>query len=269
MVELVTDPFLEYYCQLTKSDYLHYGYWNKDEELNVENLHRAQERYIEHLIALIPASVKTVLDVGCGIGGNAVRLKKEGFEVEALSPDPFQQKMFKAKGEVPFHLTKFEDFETSKTYDLILMSESAQYIKIREGFEKCRTLLKDKGTLLVCDFFLREKPEKDNVFAAGIHQESEYLRIAEACGFEVVKAEDITSRVTPTLDLAQLKYDEYVKPTLELLDRLLLKHAPIPYKIMQFAARKQIAKVAVQQQLIDSQLFTKYRQYMIYLFEMS
>jgi len=40
--------------------------------------------------------------------------------------------MFKAKGEVPFHLTKFETFETSKKYDLVLMSESAQYIQIRE-----------------------------------------------------------------------------------------------------------------------------------------
>lgn len=267
MFERDTDPVLDYYRKITNSDYLHYGYWNLEDELNMENLYRAQERYIDHLISFFPKGVKTVLDVGCGIGGNALRLKKSGFEVEALSPDPAQEKVFKAKREVPFHLTKFENFETSKTYDLILMSESAQYIPIKEGFEKCCTLLKDGGTLLVSDYFLRQ-PEKDSVFAARTHEKNEYLKIAGEYGFEVVKAEDITSRVTPTLDLAKLKYDEYVLPTLELINHLLLSSVPIPYKIVQFLARKQFREIAMQLQLIDSQLFLKHRQYMIYIFKL-
>lgn len=269
MSEQVIDPILNYYCKITKSDYLHYGYWDLEDELNLENLQRSQEKYIDHLISFIPKGVKTVLDVGCGIGGNALRLKKEGFEVEALSPDPAQEKMFKAKGEVPFHLTKFETFETSKKYDLILMSESAQYIQIREGFEKCCTLLNDEGALLVSDYFLRENVETDNVFAVRTHQKLKYLKIAKEYGFEIVKAEDITSRIVPTLDLAKLKYEEYVKPTLELINNSLLQRLRIPYKIVQFIARKPFNNLMSQTELIDSQLFLKHRQYMIYLFKLN
>jgi MPBQ/MSBQ methyltransferase len=268
MTEQVTDPILEYYCKITKSDYLHYGYWNPEEELNIENLHRAQERYIEHLMSFIPPDVKTILDVGCGIGGNALRLKQAGFEVESLSPDPAQQKMFKAKGEVPFHLTKFENFDMNKKYDLILMSESAQYIPIKEGLQKCRKLLNEKGNLLISDYFIREKLDKDNVFGVFTHLESEYLNLIQEYGFEIAKAEDISLRVAPTLDLAKLKYDDYVKPTLELLDSLLMKQLAIPYKFVKWIAKSPLQKLAMQSQLIDSQLFLKYRKYMIYLFKM-
>lgn len=83
----------------------------------------------------------------------------------------------------------------------------------------------------------------------------------------MIAAEDITSRVTPTLDLAKLKYEEYVSPTLELLNRLLQDHLSISYQILQFIAKSQLKKASMQPQLIDSQLFLKYRQYMIYLFK--
>lgn len=267
MTKQVTDHILEYYYKITKSDYLHYGYWNLEDELNVENLRLAQERYIDHLISFIPKDVKTILDVGCGIGGNALRLKKAGFEVEALSPDAAQAQMFKAKGEVPFYLTKFEDFETPKKYDLIFMSESAQYIPIKEGLEKCCSLLNEKGNLLLSDYFIRENAEKNNVFAACTHQEDEYLRLAKEYGFEIASSEDITSRVTPTLDLVKLKYNEYIEPTLELVDSLLQKHVSILYKIGKLIVSSPLKKAAMKLELIDSQLFLKYRKYMIYLFK--
>ena len=269
MSQKVKDPILDYYRKITKSDYLHYGYWNLDEELKFDNLHRAQERYIKHLISFIPQGVQTVLDVGCGIGGNAVLLRDKGFQVEALSPDIAQEKAFKGKGEIPFYLTKFEDFETDKRYDLILMSESAQYIRLQEGFEKCRTLLNSKGNLLVSDYFLRDKFDDDNLFAICTHQKNEYLKAAEEFGFEIVKAEDITSRVTPTLDLAMSKYHEYVLPTLELFNDLLLGWAPIPYKVVKFLAKKPLSNLEKQLQLMDSQQFMKHRQYMIYLFSLT
>jgi MPBQ/MSBQ methyltransferase len=267
MTKQVTDHILEYYYKITKSDYLHYGYWNLEDELNIENLRLAQERYIDHLISFIPKDVKTILDVGCGIGGNALRLKKAGFEVEALSPDAAQAQMFKAKGEVPFYLTKFEDFETPKKYDLILMSESAQYIPIQEGLEKCCSLLNEKGNLLLSDYFIREKAEKNNVFAACTHMEDEYLKFAKEYGFEIVLSEDITSRVAPTLDFVRLKYNEYVEPTLELVDSLLQKHVSILYKVGKVIASSSLKKAAMKLELIDSKLFLKYRKYMIYLFK--
>ena len=263
------DPILDYYRKLTKSNYLHYGYWNLEDKLNIECLHLAQERYINYLISFIPTDVKTILDVGCGIGGNTLRLLEEGFKVEALSPDTAQEKAFLAKGKAPFHLSKFENFDVEQTYDLILMSESAQYIPIKKGMEKCSNLLNDGGSLLISDYFLREKFEKDNIFSVSTHYKDEYLKAAEEYGFEIVKSEDITSKVTPTLDLAMLKFKEYVKPTLQLFDELLLGWSPTFYKIVKLIGRKQLNNLENQIQLIDSQLFVKHRQYMIYLFKLN
>jgi MPBQ/MSBQ methyltransferase len=269
MPKPIKDPILDYYRKLTKSNYLHYGYWNLEDELTIENLFFSQKRYIDHLISFIPQEVKTVLDVGCGIGGNTLRLLEEGLDVEALSPDIAQEKAFLAKGKVPFHLSKFEDFETDKTYDLILMSESAQYIPIKKGIDKCCMLLNDGGSLLVSDYFLRKKFPEDNVFALCTHEKSEYLNAIEGSGFEIIKSEDITSKVTPTLDFAKLKFNEYVKPTLELIDDLLLGWAPIPYKTVKFLAKKPLENLENQMQLMDSELFVEHRQYMIYLFQLN
>jgi len=166
-----------------------------EDELNLENLQRAQEKYID--LTFIPKGVKTVLDVGWN-GGNALRLKKRRLQLKLIS----RSSLFKLKLRGSFHLTKFETFETSKKYDLVLM-ERVQYIQIREGFENAVTLLNDEGALLVSDYFLRENVARDNMSGGRNNKKINYLEIAKEYGFEVVKAEDIT--VVPTLDLARLK----------------------------------------------------------------
>ena len=36
MSQQVTDPILEYYCKIINSDYLHYGYWDVEDKLTIE-----------------------------------------------------------------------------------------------------------------------------------------------------------------------------------------------------------------------------------------
>jgi MPBQ/MSBQ methyltransferase len=266
-----TDIGLKYLVRMTKSDYLHLGYWDPGEELTMENLRRAQERYIDHLIGFIPRGVKTILDVGCGVGGNAIRLRKEGYEVEALSPDPSQKEMFiqKTKGDIPFYLTRFEDFETRTKYDLILMSESVQYIKVREGFEKCRRCLGEGGFLLAADYYLKKPLSRDNVLGIGIPLQQEYLKEATEHGFKLIISEDITPYVTRTLDFGRLIYDSYAKPTIDLIHDVLRTRLPTLYKVGRFFVGKRITGLFKYEQLIDSGLFAEYRRYMVYLFQRS
>ena len=271
MADRSIDIGLKYYVRMTKSDYLHLGYWNPGEELTMENLRRAQERYIAHLISFIPQGVRTVLDVGCGVGGNAIRLRKDGYAVEALSPDPSQREMFieKTRDEIPFHLTRFEDFEARTKYDLVLMSESVQYIKVREGFEKCRHCLKEGGFLLTADYYLRKPLPRENVMSESGHVEEEYLKAAREYGFRVVRSDDITPYVIPTLDLGRLVYDTYAKPTIELIHDVLKTRLPTLYKVGRFFVGRRIAGLFKYEQLIDSGLFAQHKRYMIYLFQRS
>ena len=67
---------------------LHYGLWQDDLEVCVQNLPEAQRRYSEFLIGHIPDGVKRILDVGCGAGGLASELLARGYEVEGVSPSP-------------------------------------------------------------------------------------------------------------------------------------------------------------------------------------
>jgi hypothetical protein len=61
---------------------LHYGLWQDDLEVCIQNLPAAQQRYSEFLISHIPEGVKRILDVGCGAGGLASELLARGYEVE-------------------------------------------------------------------------------------------------------------------------------------------------------------------------------------------
>ena len=80
--------------EVLKLNSLHYGYWKKNEELNLKNLRIAQKRYTDHLLKLIPKGTKSVLDVGAGIGDNSLALATKGYNVISLSPDKNHKKYF-------------------------------------------------------------------------------------------------------------------------------------------------------------------------------
>ena len=158
---MAIDHILKLYAETIRSPYLHYGYWDEPKKVNVEllsidDIAEAQRRYIQHLTSFIPDDVRSILDVGCGVGGNAAYLQERGFDIDVLSPDPYQEKVIKKKfnGAMQFFKSKFENFETDRTYDLILESESACYIKIEPGFTSARRALRTGGYLLVADYFV-------------------------------------------------------------------------------------------------------------------
>jgi MPBQ/MSBQ methyltransferase len=93
------DNVLKLYSETIRSSFLHYGFWDNPNEISLESLtlhdlKNAQLRYAEHLCSYIPSDVNSIIDVGCGIGGNADYLLSKGFEVEALSPDNYQKKSY-------------------------------------------------------------------------------------------------------------------------------------------------------------------------------
>ena len=268
------DHVLKLYSESIRSPYLHYGFWDDPEsidpkELTLDDMVKAQGRYIEHLASFIPEEVKTILDVGAGIGGNSSYLISKGYEVEALSPDEYQETVFKEKydGQVKFHRSKFENFQPEKKYDLVFESESACYIEIEPGWKTAQKTVRDGGYLLASDYFLYHNDGSGDWHIKASHDEKNYIKKSEEYGFKLIKEFDQTENTMPTLDGAKALMERFIFPTLEFSSNYLGKNHPFILKVIKKAFGKKVDDKMKQLSLLDSKDFKKYKRYMIYLFQ--
>lgn len=243
-------------------EHLHYGLWN-GEPLHLEGLKSAQRRYSDRLLAQIPEGVSSILDVGAGTGATGRTLKERGYEVEGLSPDPYQKELFTAKVGQPFHLGRFQEFEPGHPYDLVLMSESSQYIWLDSLFPAVlRTA--PGGTLLVADYFLVE--DIGGPLAESGHPLDSYLAEAAEHGLELEHQEDITEAALPTLELATLWLDRYVDPSLDILGEAVSRRYPKIAALGRRLVRKHLDKLEDARRIMDKEAFARAKRYQILRF---
>ena len=193
---------------------LHWGLWEDGDPLTLGGLKTAQARYTHKLLAAVPDGVRTILDVGCGMGDNAVALAEQGYQVTCIAPIANYADhltAMRAKG-ISFEQTKIETFSGDGRFDLVLMSESAGYFTPEVGFEKSWRVLKPRGHLLVCHMFRREPV----ALQVARHLLADFLGQARTSGFRVVLDEDITRATAPSLRLAMSLWCEHGAPAMEL-----------------------------------------------------
>ena len=268
------DHVLKLYSETIRSDYLHYGFWGEPNSVEIESItlqeiKNAQDRYIEHLASFIPNEVNSILDVGCGIGGNAEYLINQGYVVETLSPDDFQKSTIAEKfnNQMTFHHCKFEKFQPEKQYDLILESESACYIRINKGFEKAQDTLRAGGYLLASDYFVHFRDDSKNLHLRSSHDMEKYLSSAKAHGFELIREYDQTDNTMPTLDYSKYFIERFINPIIEYSVHSAKKNYPKTAGLIGRLVAAKLEAKKNQLDLLDSTLFRKYRKYMVYLFQ--
>jgi MPBQ/MSBQ methyltransferase len=253
---------LRFCHQVLKLDHLTYGLWD-GENLDLEGLRLAQARYSAKLLGWIPPKISKVLDVGCGVGENARLLAARGFEVEGLSPDPFQQQVFRQRTGLPFHLTRFENFEPRQRYDLVLMSESAQYLFLDRLFGAVAAAAPG-GHLLIADYFNRNGAE--GRIAKSGHRWEAFLEEAGKRGFRLEREEDITLQVLPTLQLATQWLQNHGLPAFELIRDTVDARYPMIYQILRKLLASRLRKIEDALQLIDPEAFARHKRYSFLLF---
>lgn len=264
---------LNYYLGLTNSSYLHYGYWEplptSAEDLTIARFPAAQEAYTAKLLTFIPEKIKTVLDVGCGTGGNATYLLDRGFTVEGLAPDLFQEERFinQTKGRAPFHLSRFEDFQVTRTYDLLLFSESSQYIAAEDLAKGAARLLNSGGYLLIADMMRSDAKYTEGIFS-NCHVTSDLKTALVQAGFNLVKAEDISSAVAPTIDLYVETFRTFGMTTLQYIADLVAIAVPPLHAIGRWLFKRFAQKLIVEG-LAARLLFDNHLCYEIQLWQLS
>lgn len=258
------DRALRIYNEVLGLDRLHYGMWLPEDELSYENLKKAQIRYEDFLIDSIPDSVKTILDVGCGTGVLSKKLLNTGYDVEGLSPDINQKKVFTENIKAKFHHATFGEFEPVNEYDCLIMSESAQYIKMDKLFENARRCLKKNGYLMICDYFTLN--QFNRIQSKSGHNYDIFKEKINEYNFKIISEQDITDSVTKTLDIAK-DFAERGMLALEIgTEKVRTKH-PYLTKFVLWLFRKKINKMDNQLQLLDSSLFKKYKTYRFMLLQ--
>ena len=203
------NPELMFATNVLNLESLHYGYWDGPQNLDLENLKKAQERYTDTLTDLFPDNVKTILDVGCGIGDVALSLVNKGYEVTAISPDRNHAQYYDSpeKERINFHNVKIENLDLDEKFDLIIMIESQNYFDPVAGFYQCRRFLNPGGSVYVSGMF--RKGDSDIFKVCNI--ESDFIQIASSFGFMLTNSLDITENILPSMTMAFEAYQGFME----------------------------------------------------------
>jgi SAM-dependent methyltransferase len=225
------------------ADDLHYGYWTNGLEPQARNLPRAQEQYSEFLLSHIPSDARRILDVGCGAGGIALKLVERGHEVHCVSPNVYlnQQARKRLNGRAQVFDSKYEDFQTSETYDAILFCESYQYVNMPKGLDAVVSQLRSGGSLIICDFFRLAQPERSPI--SGGHFMFEFQEIIARYPLKLVEDIDITTQTAPTFTVIDRAFTEVLGPIWDEIGTASVATHPYLSKLAAWVFKRKIAKV--------------------------
>ncbi|MCP3923746.1 MAG: methyltransferase domain-containing protein [Desulfobacterales bacterium] len=247
--------------QLTGVEDLHYGFWDEDVKPEILEFKNAQIRYTEFVLSAVkneiedPANAK-ILEVGCGTGAMLAQLLSSGYRIDGVIPSEHLEKKVNEKVEKTVSDYKprifgctfeaiLENHDVDK-YDLIVFSESFQYVQIETNFSLLKTLLKEGGKVVICDFFKSvhhgDGGPGDSSFGGG-HPIMTFYKLIEENNFMILQDKDITKNMSLNLELIEEILMERVLPTVQVLDKYTSLKYPTISKLVKFIYRKKLKKL--------------------------
>ncbi|HIC39042.1 MAG TPA: class I SAM-dependent methyltransferase, partial [Candidatus Marinimicrobia bacterium] len=222
---------------------LHYGYWPDDKTATAQNFAEAQYRHSKLIIDNIPEGVKSILDVGSGSGNLAKKLLGLGYEVDCVLPSEFLAENIRKKlgNQSMVHVCEFEDLDADKIYDMILFSESFQYVKLGFSIDKIVEMLPDSGHLLICDFFRKDLPGKSPL--GGGHKWKSFDDKISSSSLNKLTDIDITEETAPTNDLLDKFVTHVLGPIKSISGDYLESNYPRLTGFMKWKYEKRLAKI--------------------------
>ncbi len=267
------DYNLRFISEVLGFDYLHWGYFPENRpsagtSYSLAEVKCAQQAYTDHLLSFIPSGVGTILDVGCGLGKTADQLKARGYRVHCLTSDAYQAGIIRERyPDLPLTMSRFEDFATAERFDLIMMSESAQYLDWPQALAAAGRILNQGGYLLVSDYFRKT----DDQYYRTCKILDVFRAQTSAASYALLREEDITERVLATLDFGSSCYNRYVLPTMAIISEMAEERlSPLQLNLIRFLFKRQIAGVnrylrEKTPEKLDAALFRDRMRYLIQL----
>ena len=248
---------------------LHYGYWPNDKTATAQNFAEAQLRHSQLIIDNIPEGVRSILDVGSGSGNLAEKLLELGYEVDCVLPSEFLAENIRKKlgDRSTVHVCGFEDLDTEKSYDMILFSESFQYVKLDLSINKIMDMLPQDGHLFICDFFRKDIPGKSPL--GGGHKWAKFEEKINEVPLTKKTDIDITEETAPTNDLLDKFVTDVLDPIKTMSGKYLESNYPNLTGFLNWKYEKRIAKInrVYFTGQLTSANFIKYKTYRLLLFQ--
>ena len=251
------------------SEDLHYGYWPNGNNASVQNFAHAQDSHSELIMDHIPEKTNYILDVGGGSGNLALKLLNKGFSVDCVIPSKFLAEQAKVKlgNKSVIHICGFEKMPTTKTYDLIIFSESFQYVKMGGTLHKVEQMINPNGHLLICDFFRRDVPGKSSM--GGGHSWQGFQDTISTLPLQQVTDLDISVETAPTIDLLDQFCRDVLMPISEMSGAYLQYNYPYLTALINWKLKKRIEKIRrtfIRVEL-NGESFKKFKTYHLLLYK--
>ncbi len=256
------------YSKILKNNMLHYGYFDdpnqNPEEISLKKLEDAQERYAENIINQITDKQNTILDVGCGMGGNAKMMHDKGLTVEVLTPNKNQiEHIAKTQPYLKSYQCKFEDLKADKKYGTIINSESLQYIPLETAFNLVEEMLLPNGRWIIVDYFRLH----DNGINKSAHLLSNFNHFISEKGWNIVYEQDITPNVLPTLKFVIMYLERFLLPVKHFgYEKLRFKKAWLYYLTKNLRESIEV-KLDRERASIDPKMFENEKKYILFVLE--
>ena len=251
------------------SEDLHYGYWPNGKDASVQNFAHAQNSHSELIMNQIPENINYILDVGGGSGNLALKLINNGYRVDCVIPSAFLAEQAKTKlgNESVIHICGFEQMPSTKTYDLIIFSESFQYVKMKKSLQKIEKMTSPNGHLLICDFFRRDLPEKSPI--GGGHSWQGCKDTISTLPFQQVTDLDISLETAPTIDLLDQFCQDVLMPISEMSGSYLQYNYPYLTALLNWKLKKRIEKIrrTYLSGELNGESFKKFKTYRLLLYK--
>ena len=248
---------------------LHYGYWPDEKRATAQNFSQAQDRHSQLIIDNIPDNVKRILDVGSGSGSLAKKLIKLDYQVDCVIPSEFLAEKVKVKlsDSSKIYINKFEDLDISHHYDLVLFSESFQYVELNDSIKKIISVLNKNGHLLICDVF-HKNVEGISPMRGGHRLD---LFDDEISNSTLVKEKDIdiTKETAPTWDFLNQLLNEVAIPISDMSNNYLEYKYPRLTKLIKWKYQRKlnkIKKVWLSGEL-TGESFIKFKSYRLFIYK--
>lgn len=261
------DLELNLYSQILKTDMLHYGYFEdttiEPDTISVRDVEDAQMKYAYKIVEQIK-SKEAVLDIGCGMGGLSNIISEKGLSVESLTPNKNQIDHIKQKySHLTTHHTKFEDFEPNKKFGTIINSESLQYIKLSDAFQKAENLIESGDRWIIFDYFR----ENDEGISKSGHFLKDFYSHIEKHNWRIVQEQDCTKNLVPTIKLANMYLERFLLPLKHMGYEKLRYKNPQLYYVTEDLRGSVDKKIVKEKASIDPEKFLREKKYMFFVLE--